>query len=134
MVKRRDKMKRVLVAVAALSTLAAALPAAAQPWGGDYSPRGGTQSYRLEQRIDRMAQRGVLDWREARRLQGQVDALQQLEWRYRRDGMSPWERRDLDRRYDQIESRIRYEARDGDRRDDRYGYGYGQGDGYGYRR
>lgn len=123
-------MKRVVVAVAALSTLAAALPAAAQPWGGDYSRRGGDQSRQLEWRIERMAQRGVLDWREARFLHNQVDVVRQLEWRYRRDGLSNWERRDLDRRFSQIESRIRYEARDGER----YGYGYGYGREGGYRR
>jgi len=128
-------MKRVLVAVAALTTVAAALPAAAQPWGGDRSPRGG-QSQQLEWRIERMAERGALSLREARSLRAQVDAVQQLEWRYRRNGLSDWERRDLDRRFNVIEARIRYEARDGDRRGgdrrggDRYGYGYGYGDGY----
>ena len=126
-------MKRVLVAVAALSTLAAALPAAAQPWGGDYSRRGGDQSRQLEWRIERMTERGVLSWREARLLRSQVNDLERLEWRYRRDGLSTWERRDLDRRYAEISARIRYEARDDDRRGDRYGYGYGR-DGGGYRR
>lgn len=121
-------MKPILAAAAALATIAVALPAAAQPWAGDYDRGGESQARRLEWRIERMAQRGTLSWREARRLHAQVDVLQRLEWQYRRDGLSRWERDDLDRRFDAIQMRIRYEARDGDRRSrDRYGYGYGYG-------
>jgi hypothetical protein len=122
-------MKRVLVAVAALSTLAAALPAAAQPYRGDDWRGGRDPSHHLEMRIQRMVERGAISWREARNLRAQVNMVERLEWRYSRDGLSNWERRDLDRRYDAIQARIRYEARDG-RGDDRYGYGYGNGGGY----
>jgi hypothetical protein len=48
---------------------------------------------------------------------------------YRANGLTNWERADLDRRFDRLSQRIRMEARD----DDRYGYGYGY-DRYDYRR
>ena len=132
-------MKRVLMAVAALSTLAAASTAAAQPYRGggydrgygggydqDYGQRN--QGQRLEARIQRAAQNGSISWREARSLQFQVDQVQRLEWRYRQNGMSGWEVRDLERRYDDIRQRIRWERSDGDRAPgSRYGSGYGNG-------
>ena len=130
-------MKRVLLAVAAVSTLAAASTAAAQPYRGggygyDREYRGNNQGQRLEARIHRAAQNGAISWREARSLQAQLDQVQRLEWRYRQNGVSGWEARDLERRYDYISQRIRWERRDGDGAPGyRYGGGYGGGYGYG---
>jgi hypothetical protein len=117
-------MKRTLSALLAISTLAVALPAAAQPWRGDDGWRRGGQAHQLERRIDFLRERGELRRGEAHRLQQRVDQLQRLEWRYARDGLSRWERRDLDQRYAEIEWRLRREARD----DDHYGWrdGYGR--------
>ena len=146
-------MKRVLLAVAALSTLAAAGAAAAQPYGGDgyrqdYNRdgyhdndqgawRGGygsgydrNQGQRLEWRIQRATQMGALSWREASYLRDQVNFVQRLEWRYSQDGLSRWEAIDLARRYDAISARIRQERSDGDSQP---GQRYGQGYGYGWR-
>ena len=59
--------------------------------------------------------------REARGLRYEFNQLARLEAHYRRNGLSRWERQDLDRRFDILEARIRYERRD---RDDRRGRGY----------
>lgn len=117
-------MKRTLSALLAISTLAVAVPAAAQPWRGDDDGwRRGGQAQQLERRIDFLRARGDLDRREAHRLQQRVDQLQRLEWRYGRDGLSRWERRDLDQRYADIQWRLRRDVRDDDHRDWRDGYG-----------
>ena len=50
--------------------------------------------------------------------------IAQLEARYRVNGLSQWERVDLDRRFDRLETQIRA------RRNDRDGRGYGQDRGY----
>lgn len=122
-------MKRVLMAVAALSTLAAASTAAAQPYrGGGYGQGYGSESQRLENRIQRAVNNGSISWREARVLQAEVDQIQRLEWRYRQNGVSGWEARDLERRYDYVSQRIRWERNDRDRAPgQRYGGGYGGG-------
>jgi|GEM_PF-544374 len=157
-------MKSVLLALAAVSTLAAAGSAAAQPYRGDnyrgdnyrgdnyrsdnyrsdnyrgdnyrsddYRGQpdrgyGRGEGQRLEMRIQRAADRGALSWREARFLRAEVDAVQRLEWRYSRDGLSRWEANDVARRYDTIRARIRWERSDGDGvPGQRYGSGYGGG-------
>jgi len=143
------QMKSVLLALAAVSTLAAAGSAAAQPYRGDnyrgdnyrgdnyrsddYRGQpdrgyGRGEGQRLEMRIQRAADRGALSWREARFLRAEVDAVQRLEWRYSRDGLSRWEANDVARRYDTIRARIRWERSDGDGvPGQRYGSGYGGG-------
>jgi hypothetical protein len=73
----------------------------------------------LERRIDRGVQRGDLTPREARRLLMQVRHVARLEARYRMNGLSGWERADLDQRFDRITAQIRFE-----RNDRQYGYGY----------
>ena len=42
-----------------------------------------------------------------------------MEARYRRDGLSSWERNDLDRRFDSLSQQIRYQRHDRDERGDR---------------
>lgn len=108
-------MKHLLMAALAVSTLAAASAASAQPYGGGYGGGyGRNDGARLEHRIEMSARNGSLSWREARMLRAQVDAVQRLEWRYRQNGLSSWERRDLDHRYDSIRARLRYERSDRD--------------------
>jgi len=72
---------------------------------------------RLDQRIDAGVRSGDLSRQEARQLRNEFRALADLEMRYRADGLSNWERQDLDRRFDQLSMRIRYDRHDGERRD-----------------
>lgn len=68
----------------------------------------------LDQRINRGAQEGTLDRRDVRSLRRELADLQQTENRYRRQGMRPWQMADLDKRFDALASRIKYERTDGD--------------------
>lgn len=72
----------------------------------------------LDHRIDMGVRNGQLTRAEAYRLRGEYRRIAYLESRYRRNGLSSWERADLDRRFDALSAQIRYERRDGDR----YGY------------
>jgi hypothetical protein len=76
----------------------------------------------LNRRIDRGVESGQLSRREAWRLRGEARDIARLEARYRVNGLSGWERADLDRRFDALSAQIRYERHDRD-----YGYGYGNG-------
>lgn len=128
-------MKKILISIAAASALAAAaLPAAAQSYGGydrgdhrndrggeHWDDRGGDRADMLKFRIDRAERSHQISRREALRLREQVRATERLSWRYRADGvLSRWERADLDRRFDSIRVQLRYERNDRD-----YGNGYG---------
>ncbi len=110
-------MKRGVVVLLATGVLASATAAAAQPWAPIRDREG-----RLEMRIDRGMSDGSLTRREAGSLRNELRQLTFLEDRYRRDGLSGWERADLDRRFDNLSGRIFSERRD---RQDRLGYGYG---------
>ena len=117
-------MKKLVLALTAASALAAAaVPAAAQPYGG-YDRPDRPQRYdndradRLMWRIARAERTGSLNSGAAGWLRREVSNTERLAWRYSRDGFSQWERQDIDRRYDQLARRI-------DRDDRRYGYGYG---------
>ena len=140
--------KTILAALAAAAaSTAIAGPAASQAYGyehdrrdhGGYqqdrydrdsradrrSDRQGFQSInqrqqRLDWRIERGLRDGSLTRREARRLREDFREITYLEARYRADGLSGWERADLDRRFDRLENLVRRERRDND-----YGYGYG---------
>ena len=74
----------------------------------------------LDRRIDQGLRNGSLTRREAWRLRAEFRDIARLEARYRMNGLSGWERADLDRRFDQLSAQIRYE-----RHDNQYGYGYG---------
>ena len=116
-------MKKILLSIAAVSAVAAAtVPAvaSAQVYGYGYGRQdvGGDRVARLDQRIDMGIRNGGLTRNEAWRLKGDLRETARLEARYRRGGLSGWERADLDRRYDRISAQIRYERHDRD-----YGYG-----------
>lgn len=70
----------------------------------------------LDRRIDQGVRNGQLSRREAVRLRAEFNNIARLEARYRRDGLTQWERADLDRRFDRLSAQIRYERRDGDGR------------------
>jgi hypothetical protein len=71
----------------------------------------------LDRRIDRGLANGDLTASEAADLRDDFDAIATAEARYRLDGLSPSERADLDRQFDQLAARIHWE-----RTDRQYGY------------
>ena len=71
----------------------------------------------LDERIDRGVRNGTLTRGEAVRLRNDYRYLARLEASYRRTGgLQAWERNDLDRRFDALSARIRYERTDNDTR------------------
>lgn len=108
-------IKKMLVPALVLATVsAAAVPAAAQNYGG-WQPINVRQA-NLDRRIDVGVRNGQLSRREAARLRGEFGALARLEANYRRGGLTAWERNDLDRRFDRLSAQIRHERRDRDNR------------------
>lgn len=69
----------------------------------------------LDNRIDRGIRDGRLDRREAYRLRAEFQEIASLEQRYRRNGLSYEERRDLDRRFDRLDARLSASLNDRDR-------------------
>lgn len=125
-------MKKIIASLAAVAAVTAvAAPAAAQPW--DYGRHGYDREYRdhdrggwqninqrqarIDRRIDQGVRRGQLTRREADQLRREFWGIARLEQRYRHNGLSSWERADLDRRFDRLEARLRWE-----RQDNQYGY------------
>lgn len=120
-------MKRFALPALALAAAAVAVPAAAQSYdrhdrGPAYQQNyGGWQSinqrkYNLDRRIDQGVRNRALSMREATRLKGELNSLVRLEYSYQRGGLSQWERRDLDARYDRLSRQIRWERHDRDNR------------------
>jgi len=134
-------IKKLLIPAIALAATSIALPAAAQSFSVSigtqrapayapaYAPGYGygydrndryernwvpiNQRFRqLDRRIDQGVRNGQLSRREAQGLRREFNQLVRLEAQYRRNGLSRWERQDLDRRFDALEARIRYERRD----------------------
>ncbi len=104
-------MKFIAITAAALGLATALVPAAASAQG-NWRPIAQRQA-NLDQRIDQGIRSGRLNRPEARRIQTEFRQLNQLENRYRRsNGLSISERRDLDRRYDALSARVRYEKND----------------------
>jgi len=132
-------IKKLLIPAIALAATSVALPAAAQSfsvsigttrapaYAPGYAPGYGYDRYerdwvsinqrqrQLDRRIDQGVRNGQLTRREAQSLRREFNQLARLEAQYRRNGLSRWERQDLDRRFDALEARIRYERRDRDR-------------------
>jgi hypothetical protein len=71
----------------------------------------------LDNRIDRGVRDGRLTRTEAYRLRSEYGEIAALERRYRWNGLTYGERRDLDRRFDRLDARLTAQLRD----DDRYG-------------
>lgn len=83
--------------------------------GRDWQPINQRQR-QLDYRIDRGIRSGALDRREAYRLRAEFSQIASLEQRYRRNGLSREERRDLDRRFDRLDARLEASLTDWDRR------------------
>jgi len=139
--------KTALTALAAIATVAAiAGPAAAQSWDHRYDGRyenryegryDGRYDGRYEGRYDRDGdsidqrqaelnrdiqigiRRGQISPSEARQLTRESNEIARLEARYRYNGLSGWERGDLNGRLGHLQAAINLE-----RHDREYGYGY----------
>ena len=118
-------MKKLLIPALAVAIASAALPAAAQSYdrhapsrGHGYEQNyGGWNSitqrkHSLDRRIDRGVETRRLSYREAARLKDELNSLVRLERDYMRGGLTRWERQDLDRRYDRLSDKVRYERND----------------------
>ncbi|WP_068877749.1 MULTISPECIES: hypothetical protein [unclassified Phenylobacterium] len=112
-------MKTTILGLAAATALTAGA-ASAQPYGygRDWMPIE-RRMERIDFRIDQGVRSGQLTSREAYRLRDQFNRLVRLEARYSRNGLSNWERADLNRRFDALSMNVREARRDRDRR---YGY------------
>jgi hypothetical protein len=93
---RRDAMRKLITAAAALCILGATAPALAQSMA--YSDR----SDRLEDRINTAERVGDITVGQAASLRDRLRDVERLENAYRDDGLTSSDVRDLDRRYDAI--------------------------------
>lgn len=118
-------MKRAFLIATAVGTLAIAggTSALAQPYGpqGYGQPNGwqpiNVRQAQLDQRIDVGLRNGSLTRAEAQRLRIEFRQIADLEARYRATGgLDLRERQDLDRRFDLLSQRIRYERADSQNR------------------
>lgn len=104
-------MKKLTVLLAGVGLAAATLPsvASAAPWAS-ISQRQSN----LSQRIDQGVRSGALDRREAFQLKSQLRDVVGLEYRYARSGgrIDMRERADLERRYNAISAKVRFEKHD----------------------
>lgn len=124
--------KFIISAALAASTLVAAAPAAAQgyPQGNAYGYNNNYgQVRRLDARIDaiqrqitNLDRRNILSNREAARLRDDSREVENRLHRVARNGLTGWERNDIENRIQRLEVRIQREARDGNH----YGNHYGQ--------
>jgi hypothetical protein len=113
-------MKKILLAMTALSALTVAAPAAAQ-YRGDAGANIEVRIGELDARIDALANARVISRSERQSLRNEVRQLSRLENQYSRDGLSRSERQDLRQRLQNLRERIRMaEQRGGYNRDGRY--------------
>jgi len=116
-----------LTKIALVTATAAALTggaAAAQPYGGYDHRNVAHREAAIDGRIEAGVRSGRLTRQEAWRLRAEFRDIQRRADMYAANGMSGWERADIDRRFDRLSVKIRAEAHDYDR----YGYGYGDRD------
>jgi len=97
-------MKKLLIAAVAVSALASAAPSFAQIVGD--------RADSIATRIDRGVRNGDLTWGEAQSLRARLRNVERLEARYRYNGLTGWEARDLDRRYDALSADVRFQRHD----------------------
>lgn len=108
-------MKKLLATAVAATALMIAAPASAQSWQNIND-----RQERLDERIDRGVQNGSLTRREASQLRAEFQEIVRIERAYRMsNGLSARERDDLDRRFDALSARIRWDRNDNQDRGDR---------------
>lgn len=106
-------MKKIALMIAGIGIAATAIPANAQAgWQGM-----NVRKAQIERQIDQGIRNGQLNRSEATRLRNEFRSLETLETRYRRSapGLTAAERNDLDRRYNALAAKVRFERRDNDR-------------------
>lgn len=96
-------MKTMTKLIAGLGLAAAVVPsmASAAPWQSINQRQAN-----LNVRIDQGIRSGALTRPEAVRLRSQMRNVANLEYRYKRNGLTMAERRDLDRRFNAISARV----------------------------
>ncbi len=104
-------MKKFSLIIAGLAIAAAALPATANAQAWQNINARQTQ---IERSINQGIRSGALTRREATGLRAEFRQIAQLEYRYRqsRPGLTLAERRDLDRRFDVLARKVRWEKND----------------------
>ncbi len=90
-------MKKLITAAIATAALTAAIPALAQSYLDD-------RASALDQRIDDGVIDGSLTSGEASSLRARLHDAERMQARYDADGMADWQRRAVERRYDDISS------------------------------
>ena len=102
---------KIGIFLAGLGLAAASIPvvAIAAPWQSINQRQANLQS-----RINQGVRNGALNRNEASRLRTRFANLNRLEYRYRRSGggLSSWERRDLDQRFNALSRSIRVQKQD----------------------
>ena len=115
-------MRKILISAMLLSSVAISAPAAAQfRGGGGYGRQGANierQIDQIEQQIDRLRDRRQISRQEAARLDRQAEQLDRLHDRYRRNGLTASESRDLQIRIQNLRQRVQSERREA--RNDRW--------------
>ena len=108
-------MKKLTVLLAGLGVATAAFPAVSM--AAPFAPAN-QRSQMIQMRIDQGIRSGALNRREGFKLQNELRGIQKLEYRYSISGgrLDMRERVDLNRRYDALSAKVRFDKHDGQRR------------------
>ena len=108
-------MKKLTVMLMGLGFATAAFPAVSV--AAPFAPLN-QRAQMIQSRIDQGIRSGNLNRREAFQLQNQLRGIQKLEYRYSVSGgrIDMRERADLERRYDALSAKVRFDKHDGQRR------------------
>jgi hypothetical protein len=116
-------MRKILISAMLVSAVSVAAPAAAQFRGGGHGYGQGANIERqldqIERQIDRLRDRRLISREEAFRLERRAEQIDRLHDRFARNGLSQYERRDLQSRIQNLRQRVqaeRHEGRLADRR------------------
>lgn len=111
-------MRTLIVSLAVAAAALTAGTASAQDYGRDYS-RGYSRGYdprwndpshqiwQLQNRVERATENGRLSRRQANYFLAQIAELRRLDWRFSRQGYTPWERRAIRQRTDSLTAQLR---------------------------
>ena len=108
-------MKKLPVLLVGLGFATAAFPAVAT--AAPFAPVN-DRAQMIQARIDQGIRSGALNRREGFKLQSELRGIQKLEYRYSLSGgrLDLRERADLNRRYDALSTKVRFDEHDGQRR------------------
>ena len=108
-------MKKLTVMLMGLGFATAAFPAVSV--AAPFAPAN-QRAQMIQMRIDQGIRSGKLDRREGFKLQNELRGIQKLEYRYSVSGgrLDLRERADLNRRYDVLSAKVRFDKHDGQRR------------------